>query len=108
MFGAAKEIYETTLAEIREAGLYKDERVIVTPQAAQIGVGTGAARKDVLNFCANNYLGLSSHPKVIEAAHRAIDSHGFGMSSVRFICGTQDLHKELEAKISSFFGTEDT
>ena len=108
MFGRAKEIYETTLNEIREAGLYKDERIIVTPQAASIGVGTGDARRDVLNFCANNYLGLSSHPKVIEAAHAAIDSHGFGMSSVRFICGTQDIHKELEAKISSFFGTEDT
>jgi glycine C-acetyltransferase len=108
MFAKAKEIYETTLNEIRDAGLFKDERIIVTPQAAQIGVGTGTARRDVLNFCANNYLGLSSHPKVIEAAHKAIDSHGFGMSSVRFICGTQDLHKELESKISSFFGTEDT
>ncbi|MBX3208597.1 MAG: glycine C-acetyltransferase [Labilithrix sp.] len=108
MFGRAKEIYETTLNEIREAGLYKDERIIVTPQAASIGVGTGAARRDVLNFCANNYLGLSSHPQVIAAAHAAIDSHGFGMSSVRFICGTQDLHKELETKISAFFGTEDT
>jgi glycine C-acetyltransferase len=108
MFGRAKEIYEGVLAEIREAGLYKDERVIVTPQAAKIAVGEGGARREVLNFCANNYLGLSSHPKVIEAAHEAIDSHGFGMSSVRFICGTQDLHKELEAKISAFFGTEDT
>ena len=114
MFGRAKDIYETTLNEIREAGLYKEERVIVTPQSAHIGVGerspTGeiSARRDVLNFCANNYLGLSSHPKVIAAAHKAIDSHGFGMSSVRFICGTQDLHKELEAKISAFFGTEDT
>jgi len=104
MFGNAKEIYETTLREIREAGLYKEERVIVTPQAAQIGVGD----RKVLNFCANNYLGLSSHPKVIEAAHEAIKTHGFGMSSVRFICGTQDLHKNLEKKISSFFGTEDT
>lgn len=108
MFGRAQGIYETTLNEIREAGLYKEERVIVTPQAASIGVGTGAERRDVVNFCANNYLGLSSHPKVIAAAHAAIDSHGFGMSSVRFICGTQDLHKELEAKISAFFGTEDT
>jgi glycine C-acetyltransferase len=106
MFGNAQEIYETSLREIREAGLYKEERVIVTPQSAEIGVGDGAHR--VLNFCANNYLGLSSHPKVIEAAHRAIDSHGFGMSSVRFICGTQDLHKELEKKISAFFGTDDT
>ena len=104
MFGNAKEIYETTLREIRDAGLYKEERVIVTPQAAQIGVGD----RKVLNFCANNYLGLSSHPKVIEAAHEAIKTHGFGMSSVRFICGTQDLHKNLEKKISSFFGTDDT
>ena len=104
MFGNAKEIYETTVREIREAGLYKEERVIVTPQAAQIGVGD----RKVLNFCANNYLGLSSHPKVIEAAHEAIKTHGFGMSSVRFICGTQDLHKNLEKKISSFFGTDDT
>ena len=108
MFGRAKEIYEKTLSEIRDAGLYKEERVIVTPQSARIGVGAGEARREVLNFCANNYLGLSSHPKVIEAAHHAIDSHGFGMSSVRFICGTQDLHKQLEAKVSSFFGTEDT
>jgi glycine C-acetyltransferase len=107
MFGKAKDIYASTLQEIREAGLYKEERIITTPQAAEIGVGVGDARRDVLNFCANNYLGLSSHPKVIEAAHRAIDSHGFGMSSVRFICGTQDLHRDLEKKISSFFGTED-
>ncbi len=108
MFGRAKEVYEKTLSEIRDAGLYKEERVIVTPQSARIGVGAGEARREVLNFCANNYLGLSSHPKVIAAAHEAIDSHGFGMSSVRFICGTQDLHKQLEAKVSSFFGTEDT
>jgi glycine C-acetyltransferase len=116
MFGRAKEAYAAVLNEIREAGLYKDERVIVTPQSASIGVvepsATGAARsasrRDVINFCANNYLGLSSHPKVIEAAHQAIDSHGFGMSSVRFICGTQDVHEDLERKISAFFGTEDT
>jgi glycine C-acetyltransferase len=108
MFGRAKGVYETTLREIREAGLYKDERVITTPQSAEIGVGTGESKRQVLNFCANNYLGLSSHPAVIAAAHEAIDSHGFGMSSVRFICGTQDLHKRLEAKLSSFFGTEDT
>jgi glycine C-acetyltransferase len=108
MFGPAKEIYEATVREIREAGLYKEERVIVTPQSAEIGVGAGEARRDVLNFCANNYLGLSSHPAVIAAAHAAIDSHGFGMSSVRFICGTQDLHKSLESKLSAFFGTEDT
>jgi glycine C-acetyltransferase len=105
MFGRAQEVYQSTLDEIRSAGLYKDERVIVTPQAASIGVDGGPR---VLNFCANNYLGLSSHPKVIEAAHRALDTHGFGMSSVRFICGTQDLHKALEKKISTFFGTEDT
>lgn len=108
MFGPAKDVYEGTLREIKEAGLYKEERIIVTPQAAQIGVGSGEERRDVLNFCANNYLGLSSHPQVIAAAHAAIDSHGFGMSSVRFICGTQDIHKALEKKISSFFGTEDT
>lgn len=108
MFGRAQEIYETTLREIRDAGLYKDERVITTPQAAEIGVGKGPERRNVINFCANNYLGLSSHPKVIEAAHEAIRTHGFGMSSVRFICGTQDLHEDLERKISSFFGTDDT
>src|SRR5678810_1348942 len=90
--------------EIKTSGLYKTERIISSPQGAGITVNN----KTVLNFCANNYLGLSSHPKVIEAAHRAIDSHGFGMSSVRFICGTQDLHKTLEAKVSAFFGTEDT
>ena len=104
MFDRAREFYEKTLSEIRDAGLYKDERVITSAQGASIAVGSGP----VLNFCANNYLGLSSHPKVIEAAHRIIDSHGFGMSSVRFICGTQDIHKELEKKISAFFGTEDT
>jgi glycine C-acetyltransferase len=109
MFTHARTVYEGALQEIRESGLYKDERIIVTPQAARIGVKVEGGSKDgLLNFCANNYLGLSSHPKVIEAAHRAIDSHGYGMSSVRFICGTQDVHKELEAKLSSFFGTEDT
>jgi glycine C-acetyltransferase len=106
MFDRARDVYAKTLSEIREAGLYKDERVITSAQAADIAVGGQA--KHVLNFCANNYLGLSSHPKVIEAAHKAIDSHGFGMSSVRFICGTQDIHKELERKISTFFKTEDT
>jgi glycine C-acetyltransferase len=104
MFDAAKPVYEKTLQEIRDAGLYKNERIITSPQAAQITVGGG----EVLNFCANNYLGLSSHPEVIRGAHAAIDTHGFGMSSVRFICGTQDLHKSLEDKISAFFGTEDT
>lgn len=108
MYGAAKEVFEATLTEIREAGLFKEERIITTPQAASIGVGTGIERRDVLNFCANNYLGLSSHPEVIKAAHAAIETHGYGMSSVRFICGTQDLHKQLEAKVSGFFGTEDT
>ncbi len=92
------------IAEIKAAGLYKNERVITTVQGAQI-IANG---KEVLNFCANNYLGLSSHPKVIEAAHKAIDSRGYGMSSVRFICGTQDIHKELERKLSEFLGTEDT
>ena len=92
------------LEEIKQAGLFKTERVIESPQGAVIKVGG----REVLNFCANNYLGLSSHPKVIEAAHQAIDQRGFGMSSVRFICGTQDIHKELEVKISAFLGTEDT
>jgi len=90
--------------EVKAAGLYKTERVITSPQGAEIKV----AGKKVLNFCANNYLGLSSHPRVIAAAQKAIDSHGYGMSSVRFICGTQDIHKELEEKISQFLGTEDT
>ncbi|GAB3218354.1 glycine C-acetyltransferase [Algoriphagus aestuariicola] len=93
------------LKGIEEAGLFKRERIITSPQAAEITVAGG---QQVLNFCANNYLGLSSHPRVIEAAKAAIDSHGFGMSSVRFICGTQDIHKELERKISEFLGTEDT
>src|SRR6218665_1226629 len=94
----------TELEDIKAAGLYKTERIITSPQGAEITVNG----KTVLNFCANNYLGLSSHPAVIEAAHRAIESHGYGMSSVRFICGTQDIHKELEQKIASFLGTEDT
>jgi glycine C-acetyltransferase len=94
----------TEIEEIKSAGLYKSERIITGPQGAEINVGG----KTVLNFCANNYLGLSSHPKVIEAAHKAIDTHGYGMSSVRFICGTQDIHKELEKKLSDFLGTEDT
>jgi len=92
------------LKEIKTAGLYKSERVITSEQGAEISVGG----KKVLNFCANNYLGLSSHPKVIEAAHKAIDSRGYGLSSVRFICGTQDIHKELEKKISEFLGMEDS
>jgi glycine C-acetyltransferase len=105
MFDTAKGIYARTLDEIREAGLSKNERTLTGPQGAVIRTGDGL---EVLNFCANNYLGLSSHPAVIEGAKRALDSHGFGLSSVRFICGTQDLHKELEAKIARFFGFEDT
>jgi len=110
MFDAAKKIYEGTLEEIRGAGLFKEERILTTPQGAEIKsrVREGAPEKEVLNFCANNYLGLSSHPEVIAAAKREIDERGFGLSSVRFICGTQDIHKELEHTISKFFGTEDT
>src|SRR5258706_12623395 len=96
---------QSELDGIRAAGLFKGERIIATPQGALVRLADG---RELINFCANNYLGLSSHPKVIAAAHEAIDSHGFGMSSVRFICGTQDLHKNLERKISSFFGTDDT
>lgn len=105
MYKTLKPALEKELAAIKEAGLYKEERIIVTPQGADIKVSTG---QEVINFCANNYLGLSSHPKVVEAAKRAIDEHGYGMSSVRFICGTQDVHKELEEKLSKFLGTEDT
>jgi glycine C-acetyltransferase len=93
------------LADIRDAGLYKDKRIITSAQGAAIAVSTG---EEVLNFCANNYLGLSNHPALVEAAKQALDSHGYGMSSVRFICGTQDLHKELEQEIARFHGTEDT
>src|SRR6187551_613939 len=105
MYKKLKPVLEKELASIQEAGLFKKERIITTPQGADIKTSEG---KEVVNFCANNYLGLSSHPRVIEAAKRAIDTHGFGMSSVRFICGTQDIHKELEKKISNFLGTEDT
>lgn len=105
MYKTLKPALEKELAAIKEAGLYKEERIIVTPQGADIKVSTG---QEVINFCANNYLGLSSHPKVVEAAKQAIDKYGYGMSSVRFICGTQDVHKELEAKLSKFLGTEDT
>jgi glycine C-acetyltransferase len=105
MYEQFKPFLTKELASIQEAGLYKNERIITSPQAAEITIQGG---KEVLNFCANNYLGLSSHPKVIEAAKAAIDTHGFGMSSVRFICGTQDIHKTLEEKISAFLGTEDT
>ena len=105
MYGALKDHLSTQLQEIDDAGLFKRERIITTPQDAVIQTTEG---KEVLNFCANNYLGLSSHPRVLEAAHKALDSHGFGMSSVRFICGTQDIHKTLEAKIAEFLHTEDT
>lgn len=105
MYRTFQPVLQKELASIREAGLYKKERIITSPQGADITIQGG---KQVINFCANNYLGLSSHPRVIEAAKRAIDTHGFGLSSVRFICGTQDIHKELEAKISEFLGTEDT
>jgi glycine C-acetyltransferase len=105
MYKKLQPVLEKELAHIREAGLFKKERVITTPQGADIKTTDG---KEVINFCANNYLGLSSHPRVIEAAKQAIDTHGFGMSSVRFICGTQDIHKELEKKISDFLGMDDT
>lgn len=105
MYKTLQPVLQKELAEIEQAGLYKKERIIVTPQGADIKVSTG---DEVINFCANNYLGLSSHPKVIDAAKDAIDKYGYGMSSVRFICGTQDVHKELEKKISEFLGTEDT
>jgi len=104
MFAQATDHYERILDEIRSAGLSKDERVIQSPQGSHVSVGG----REVLNFCANNYLGLSSHRKVIEAAHRALDERGYGLSSVRFICGTQDLHKQLEARISQFLSTDDT
>ncbi len=105
MYETLKPVLEKELSEIRSAGLYKEERIISSPQGAVIRLADG---REVINFCANNYLGLSSHPKVIEAAHKAIETHGYGMSSVRFICGTQDIHKELEEKISSFLGMDDT
>lgn len=105
MYTQIKSKLEEEIKSIKDAGLFKEERVITSPQSAEITISGG---KKVLNFCANNYLGLSSHPKVVEAAKAAIDSHGYGMSSVRFICGTQDIHKELERKITEFLGTEDT
>ncbi|HVV86744.1 MAG TPA: glycine C-acetyltransferase [Kofleriaceae bacterium] len=104
MYGNAKDVYAAQLDEIRQAGLWKHERIIASPQGAHVIVNG----KEVLNFCANNYLGLSSHPRLIAAAHRALDDRGFGCSSVRFICGTQDRHRELEAAISRFLGTDDT
>lgn len=105
MYGKIQQHLQNELATIKESGLYKKERIITSPQGAEITISTG---ETVLNFCANNYLGLSSHPEVVQAAKDALDSHGFGMSSVRFICGTQDIHKELEQKIANFYGTEDT
>lgn len=105
MYDTLKPFLEKELAEIKAAGLFKNERIITTPQGADIKTSHG---EEVINFCANNYLGLSSHPKVLEAAKKTIDTHGFGMSSVRFICGTQDIHKRLEEKISAFLGTEET
>lgn len=105
MYGKIQDHLKKELNDIREAGLYKEERVIVSPQQAEIKLNTG---QSVLNFCANNYLGLSNHPELVNAAKEGLESHGYGMSSVRFICGTTDLHKTLERKIAEFFGTEDT
>ena len=105
MYGKIKQHLQNEIEEIKQSGLYKEERIITSTQGAEITLNTG---ETVLNFCANNYLGLSSHPDVIEAAKSTLDSHGFGMSSVRFICGTQDIHKTLEEKIADFYGTEDT
>lgn len=104
MYGAIKEQLQQELTAIKEAGLYKAERIIVSPQSSVIALHDG---KQVLNFCANNYLGLSSHPDVVAAAHETLDNHGFGLSSVRFICGTQDIHKELEQRTAAFVGAED-
>ncbi|GAB4453686.1 MAG: glycine C-acetyltransferase [Bacteroidales bacterium] len=105
MYGNFQIFLQKEIQQIKDAGLYKNERVLVSPQSAKIKINTG---QEVLNFCANNYLGLSNNQQLIEAAKKALDSHGYGMSSVRFICGTTDLHKELEKKITEFFGTEDT
>ncbi|PLX21886.1 MAG: glycine C-acetyltransferase [Salinivirgaceae bacterium] len=105
MYGKIKEHLQAELEAIKNAGLYKKERIITSAQKADIVINTG---EQVLNFCANNYLGLSNHPRLIQAAKNSLDSHGYGMSSVRFICGTQDLHKELEKQIADYFGTEDT
>ncbi|MGB5190812.1 glycine C-acetyltransferase [Robiginitalea sp.] len=105
MYGTIKAHLEKELEEIKKAGLFKEERIITSPQGPVIRISTG---EEVLNFCANNYLGLSAHPEVIQAAKDTLDSHGFGMSSVRFICGTQDIHKQLEQRIAAFYGTEDT
>ena len=105
MYTKFQDFLKEELSQIKDAGLFKDERIITSPQGAAISVSTG---QEVLNFCANNYLGLSNNPKLVQAAKEALDYRGYGMSSVRFICGTQDIHKELEQKIADFFGTEDT
>src|SRR3989441_12189961 len=105
MYSTVKSQLESELQSIRDAGLWKDERALASPQGATVRLADG---REVLVFCANNYLGLSSHPQVIAAAHRALDERGYGLSSVRFICGTQDLHKTLEQKIAQFLHTEDT
>ncbi len=108
MFDSVRDDLRATLDEIRAAGLHKPERVIGTPQSATVNVTAGGRPGEVLNFCANNYLGLADHPEVVAAAHEALDRWGYGMASVRFICGTQEVHKELEARLSAFLGQEDT
>ncbi|KGL47772.1 glycine C-acetyltransferase [Porphyromonas cangingivalis] len=108
MYGKIQEHLQNEIKEIRNAGLYKEERIIISAQTAEIKVNDNGQEKEVLNFCANNYLGLSDNPRLIDAAKKAMDTHGFGMSSVRFICGTQDIHKQLEKAISNYFKTEDT
>ena len=105
MYGKIKDILKKEIKEIKDAGLYKSERIITSSQDAVIKISTG---EEVINFCANNYLGLSNHPEVIQAAKDTMDTHGFGVSSVRFICGTQDIHKQLEKTIANFYTTEDT
>ncbi|HEY5860267.1 MAG TPA: aminotransferase class I/II-fold pyridoxal phosphate-dependent enzyme, partial [Actinomycetota bacterium] len=105
MYGALQDDLTSRLAEVREEGLYKNELVITTPQSAHVEV---EGRGEMLNLCANNYLGLASHPEIVAAAHEALDRWGFGMASVRFICGTQAVHRELEERLSAFLGTEDT
>src|SRR5690242_4669738 len=107
MYGTIQQELHDQLGGIREAGLYKQERVIESPQRAEIRVRSGAG-ESVLNLCANNYLGLADHPAIVAAAHEALDRWGYGLASVRFICGTQDIHQELEQRISEFLGTEDT
>lgn len=108
-YKSAKQVFQSTLKEIKDAGLYKEERLICSPQGAHVDVKfpENASAKNIINMCSNNYLGLSSHPDVIKAAHEGLDSRGFGMSSVRFICGTQDIHRELEQKVASYLGVED-